>query len=172
MVSEFTIQQVRDLNISDVVGHYVTIKKKEACCPFHEEKTPSFRVDDKRNIFKCFGCAEGGDGIGFVMKHERLAFIDAVIQIANTHNISVEEDNRFTKEEAIAKKSRLQIYGELLAFAHDFFKRMLLQLPQGKEYLKERGFSEECMLDEGLGYAPEGWKNLTPGIIERGWYES
>lgn len=171
MVSEYTIQQVRDLSIIDVVGHCIPLKRKEACCPFHEENTPSFRVDEKRNIFKCFGCSEGGDGIAFVMKHARLSFIESVILIANTHGITVEEDSHFTKEEAIAKKGRLEIFSELLEYCNDYFKRMLQLLPEGKAYLMERGFTDEWLLDEGLGYAPDGWKNLTTGIIERGWYQ-
>lgn len=94
MISPTTIEHVRDLPIEEVIGRYTDLKKAGAnfkgCCPLHDEKTPSFMVSPAKNIFKCFGCGRGGDGIEFVMQKEGLTFQDAVIEIAKAHSIGIE----------------------------------------------------------------------------------
>ncbi|MFN7878482.1 MAG: CHC2 zinc finger domain-containing protein [Sphingobacteriia bacterium] len=95
MISPKTIDDVRDLPVEQVIGRYVDLKKSgsgyKACCPLHNEKTPSFNVVPAKNIFKCFGCGAGGDAIAFVMAHENLPFYEAVKSIAGQHGIEVEE---------------------------------------------------------------------------------
>jgi len=80
MISPKTIDDVRDLPVEQVIGRYVDLKKSgsgyKACCPLHNEKTPSFNVVPAKNIFKCFGCGAGGDAIAFVMAHDNLPFYD------------------------------------------------------------------------------------------------
>lgn len=106
------IDDIRNLSISDVVGRYVPLKKAGtrmvACCPFHNEKSPSFGVSETRGIFKCFGCGESGDGIEFVMKHENLTFYEAVERIAAEHNVRLEKSKTedYDAEKAKAEQER------------------------------------------------------------------
>lgn len=93
---DYVIKEVADKNdIYDVISQTVSLKKAGSSyiglCPFHNEKTPSFSVSPRRGIFKCFGCGEGGDVIGFVMKNENLSFFDAVTKLASRANITLPE---------------------------------------------------------------------------------
>lgn len=111
MISENTIQQVKNSVIThEVVGSFISIKKKGAdyvaSCPFHAEKTPSFTVSPSKNIYKCFGCGKSGDGITFLVEHEKLTFIDAIKWIANKNNIEIEEVG--TKKQIIKPVPRLE----------------------------------------------------------------
>lgn len=99
MFKEETIQRVRDAGIYDVVASVMTLKKEgpnfKACCPFHNERSASFTVSPAKGIFKCFGCGRSGDGVAFIMEHEKLAFIEAIRFIATKLGIEIEEeDNR------------------------------------------------------------------------------
>ena len=101
MIPEYIIKEVAERNdILDVVSQTVSLKKSGnsyiGLCPFHNEKTPSFNVTPRRGIFKCFGCGEGGDVIGFVMKNENLSFFDAVTKLAARANISAFIKNQET----------------------------------------------------------------------------
>ena len=96
MIIQKSVQEILDVvRIEDIVGDFVTLKRKGAnlggLCPFHNEKTPSFSVSPVRNIFKCFGCGEGGDSVRFLMKHENISYPDALRYIAKKYNIRVEE---------------------------------------------------------------------------------
>ena len=87
MISERSIREVKDkVDIVDVVSRFITIKKRGAnwqgCCPFHEEKTPSFNISPAKGIYKCFGCGESGDGITFLMVHEKLEYVEAIKWLA------------------------------------------------------------------------------------------
>lgn len=112
LLSDSTIDQVRQLDIVAVVAHYVTLKstgrKHEACCPFHDEKTPSFSVNPGKQIFKCFGCGAAGDGIGFVMKLQKLDFIEAVKEIASANSIVLEYQEMSPEAAAKAEEEQRQ----------------------------------------------------------------
>lgn len=110
MISEETIDQVKDaINIKDVVDDYVKLKRSgsewEACCPFHNERTPSFKVSPVKKIYKCFGCGKSGDAISFVMEHEKLAYIPAIQLLAKKYGIEVEE---FEAKEFVKPIPRLE----------------------------------------------------------------
>ena len=97
MIGAETVQRIRDAaRIEEVVGEFITLKKRGsaylACCPFHNEKTPSFHVNPARGIFKCFGCGEVGDSVGFLMKHEHYTYPEALRYLAKKYNIEIEED--------------------------------------------------------------------------------
>ena len=94
MISKPTIARIQDASrIEEVVSDFLTLKKRGinyiACCPFHNEKTPSFNVNPVRNIFKCFGCGKGGDSVNFVMEHEKLTYPEALRYLAKKYNIEI-----------------------------------------------------------------------------------
>lgn len=108
MISESTIQHVKDSVVThEIVGSFITTKKKGvdyvASCPFHSEKTPSFTISPAKNIYKCFGCGKSGDGITFLVEHEKMTFIEAIKWIANKNNINVEE---FSSKKIIVRPSK------------------------------------------------------------------
>ena len=96
MISQADISRIEEAtDIVDLIGEYVSLKKDGAgfkgCCPFHNEKTPSFKVNPARQIYKCFGCGKGGDAVSFVMEHEHLSYPDALRKLAKRAHIEIEE---------------------------------------------------------------------------------
>ena len=94
MIPNDTVYRILDTaRIEEVVGDFVTLKRRganyTACCPFHNEKTPSFYVSPSKGIYKCFGCGESGTAVGFVMKHENLSYVEALKFLAKKYNIEV-----------------------------------------------------------------------------------
>ncbi len=166
-LSPKTIQEVQDrAEIEEVVGDYVPLKKKGqnmwACCPFHEEKTPSFSVAPNKGIYKCFGCGKAGDSIQFIMDLEGLNFPEAIRQLADKYQIEIEETESSTEQqEAYNERESLYI---VLNFASDYFKDLLHNHPQGKSiglsYFKERGFSNATIDKFDLGFTLDQWDGL------------
>ena len=116
MISKPTIARIIDSSrIEEVVGDFLTLKKRGinyiACCPFHNEKTPSFNVNPVRNIYKCFGCGKGGDSVSFVMEHEKLNYPEALRYLAKKYNIEIEEIyDRNIDEEKKLETERESLY--------------------------------------------------------------
>jgi len=166
-LSPKTIQEVQDrAEIEEVVGDYVPLKKKGqnmwACCPFHEEKTPSFSVAPNKGIYKCFGCGKAGDSLQFIMDLEGLNFPEAVRQLADKYGIEIEEtESSPEQQEAYNERESLYI---VLNFATDYFKDLLHDHPQGKSiglsYFKERGFSNATIDKFDLGFTLDQWDGL------------
>jgi len=166
-LSPKTIQEVQDrAEIEEVVGDYVPLKKKGqnmwACCPFHEEKTPSFSVAPNKGIYKCFGCGKAGDSLQFIMDLEGLNFPEAVRQLADKYGIEIEEtESSPEQQEAYNERESLYI---VLNFAADYFKNLLHDHPQGKSiglsYFKERGFSNATIDKFDLGFTLDQWDGL------------
>jgi DNA primase len=166
-LSPKTIQEVQDrAEIEEVVGDYVPLKKKGqnmwACCPFHEEKTPSFSVAPNKGIYKCFGCGKAGDSIQFIMDLEGLNFPEAIRQLADKYQIEIEEtESSPEQQEAYNERESLYI---VLNFASDYFKDLLHNHPQGKSiglsYFKERGFSNATIDKFDLGFTLDQWDGL------------
>ncbi len=131
-------------------------------CPFHNEKTPSFTVSPSKNIFKCFGCGEGGGPVQFLMEHEHLSFPEAIRYLANKYGIELEETQ--ASPEYLAEQQKLDSYYIVNQFAAEFFQNQLFQTDRGRNialtYFKERGFREDIIKKFGLGYAPNEWKGL------------
>jgi DNA primase len=164
----------RQADIVRVINDYVTLKKKGtnwmACCPFHQEKTPSFSVNPSKDIFYCFGCAKGGSVFNFVMEMERVSFPEAVRIVAEKAGMpmpAMEQDKRF---EARRKESDEVI--ELNAWALEFWEA---QLAEGgaegaaaREYVEGRGITEETRKVFRLGYAPNSWDALSNHLKRKG----
>ena len=158
------IDQVLDrTDIVDVIDRRVKLKKAgknySACCPFHQEKTPSFSVNPEKQFYYCFGCGAGGNALGFVMDYERMEFREAIESLAKAAGMELpaEEaddapqiDHQKPLYEAMEKATRLY---ESLLRRHPTRGRVV-------DYLKQRGLSGEIARDFRLGFAPEGWDNL------------
>ena len=149
------------LSIVEIVGEAVQLKKAgttyKGLCPFHGEKTPSFVVTPARESWHCFGCGEGGDIFSFVMKRDSLSFPEALKRLAARAGIEIDE--RTSREDA--HKARLR---EVLENAIAFYHAVLTQSKTGApalEYLHGRGFTDETIGKFQLGWAPEGWDQMT-----------
>ena len=148
-------------DIVDVINRYVPLKKAGrnwmCCCPFHKEKTPSFSVSQTKQFFKCFGCGEAGNAIGFIMKYEGLEFPDAVRKLAGYYSMEVPEDRSPAKIKAREKARTLTDYmGEAAAF----YTEQLRRNAGASDYLKNRCISAATAAKFGLGYSPEDWHPL------------
>ena len=126
MISRTTTEKVKErADIEDVVNDYVPLKKKGqnlwACCPFHNESTPSFSVSPAKQIYKCFGCGKAGDPIQFVMDIEGIGFNEAIRHLAQKYGIEIEEEKQESPEAIQAYNERESLY-IVLNFAKDFFK--------------------------------------------------
>jgi len=149
-------------DIVEVVSGYFPLKKAGkdyvALCPFHAEKTPSFTVSPAKQIFKCFGCGRGGSVFNFVMAKENCTFPEAVRILAERAGIELREDPDARRKTQGRRRLR-----DVLAWALERFRAGLghptLGKP-GREYLKQRGLTDETIEAFGLGFAPEGWDNL------------
>ena len=149
------------VNIVDVVNHRVPLKKAgrdyQACCPFHDEKTPSFTVSAEKQFYHCFGCGAHGSAIGFLMEYDNLGFVEAVEDLAGMAGLEV------PREAGVSQGPDLRPLYDLLEKSTDFYRSRLRehpQAPQAVQYLKHRGLSGEIAAAFGIGYAPPGWDNL------------
>ena len=160
-------------DIVSIVSEYVPLNKKGrnywGCCPFHQEKTPSFSVAPDKGFFYCFGCQAGGDAFRFLMRVENIGFGDAVKLLAQKLNIPVPERER-TEAEKLREREREEIL-RANTLARDFFHAYLIKSPLGAaalSYLVERGLTVELIKDLKLGFAPEAWNMLSTALQKRG----
>ena len=162
MISDATIQAVRNLAIEDVIRPYTKLKRQGSrlvgLCPFHSEKNPSFSISTSNNLFYCFGCKCGGDAIEFIKIKEKLSFIEAVRFLANTHNIPIDNIDDEKSPEEIELSHRREAILITLETAQKFFVERLTDT-NNEESLRAYGYctsrwSEDICLTEGLGYAP------------------
>lgn len=171
MIKQNTIDELRGkMDITEVIGNFITVKKDKGCCPFHNENTPSFTIKRAWQTFKCFGCGASGDAIAFVMKHEKKTFLEAVEWLCAFYHIAVEID-QVAQQEAQERKDERQEMIALLQFAQKKFEDLLHTLPadaSAMEYLHSRGYDDERIRSWSLGYAPDDWKFLTTPVINQG----
>jgi len=163
MIPQSFIQDLLSrLDVVEVVERYVPLKKAGAnyvaCCPFHNEKSPSFSVSPTKQFYHCFGCGAHGTAIGFVMEHLGLGFVEAVEELAKSVGMTVPREERF--EAARQTKGGPDLY-EVMQTATRYYIEQLKQSPRAIEYLKRRGLSGEIAKRFGVGYAPDGWQNLA-----------
>ncbi len=168
--SEEIIQQVvQATDIVDLISQYVPLKKQGAryfaCCPFHNEKTPSFYVDPVKKLYYCFGCHAGGNVFHFVMEKENLNFPQAVEFLADKAGIILPKQSGFDEKK---EKEREQLY-EINRKAGNFFYKCLKNSQQSLEYLKQRNISTEMVRSFGLGYAPDSWNDLINYLKSEGY---
>ena len=170
------LDEIRNrLTLSDIVGRRVTYDKRKsqpqkgdfwACCPFHNEKTPSFHVDDRRNIYHCFGCGVTGDHFRFLTEKEGLSFPEAVERLADEAGVELPKLDPHEVEQA---KKRGSLY-DVVAFAQQFFLEQL-QGPLGaaaRGYLQQRGLSLETQRHFGIGFAPRDRSTLKQYLVSKG----
>lgn len=157
------------VDIVEVVDHRVKLKKTgknySACCPFHEEKTPSFTVSPDKQFYYCFGCGASGNALGFIMDFERLSFPESVEQLARLVGVEVPRE---VQSEAQAKREeeKRSIYS-LMEKAGAFYQEQLRQHPSKQmavNYLKGRGLDGKIAKEYGVGFAPPGWDNLLKAL--------
>jgi DNA primase len=160
MIPNDTVQQILGAaDIVDVVGEFVSLKKRGAsmiaCCPFHNEKTPSFYISPAKGIYKCFGCGKAGDPIKFVMELEGLSYPDALRWMAKKYGIEIKE-KEYSVEEQSAQNEKESLY-IALEYAQKYFMEQLLETEEGQSiggsYFAERGFSKQEIEKFSLGYA-------------------
>jgi DNA primase len=167
------IKQTAD--IVEVVGDFVSLKKKganySACCPFHNEKSPSFNVNPVRQIFKCFGCGAAGDAIKFVMDIDGVGYGEALRYLADKYQIEIQEEE-VTDEEALRQNTRDSLY-IILNFAKNFYQQQLHQTDEGQSvgisYFRERGFTNDIQKKFELGYSTDTWDALTKEALQKGY---
>ena len=162
MIDRTTIDRIFDAaRIIDVVSEFVTLKRRGAnyigCCPFHNERTPSFIVSPVKNIYKCFGCGKAGNSVTFIMDHEQLGYPDALRYLAKKYGIPVEEKERTPEEEQQSDfRESLMV---ISAYAARVFQEQLFNTREGTaiglSYFKERGFREDIIKSFELGYSFE-----------------
>lgn len=169
MIPQDIIDKILDrADIVEVVGDYVTLKKRGinyvACCPFHNEKTPSFTVFPKTGTYKCFGCGEQGNSVGFLMEHENLTYPEALRMLAHKYNIEIKERIPTAQEEQEYKKR------EAMYIANDFISKEYvkqLHLPENKAarvYAYNRWGERYCN-QVGIGYCPKDARIVDDSYI-------
>src|SRR6478736_2998392 len=159
------------LSLSDIVGRKVTLKRRSGAefaglCPFHNEKTPSFTVNDKKGFYHCFGCGEHGDAVGFVMKTEGLSFPESVEKLAREVGLPVPRATPAERERA----DRVATLQQVVEEAARWFQKQL-RLPVGRhglDYLRGRGLGDDVIDDFRLGFAPDSREALIGSLKREG----
>lgn len=179
MIDQETIQRIMDAaRIEEVIGDFVSLKKRGAnhigCCPFHNEKTPSFYVSPSKGIFKCFGCGEAGDVVKFLMKHEHYTYPEALRWLAQKYNIEIREEEQ-TEEQKERQNERDALF-HVSEFAQQYFADLLYNDEMGRavglSYFHSRGLSDEVIRNFGLGYCLDEWSNFTDHARKNGYSDS
>lgn len=154
MITQESIEALKNqLDIVEVVSHYIEVKKMgasyKACCPFHQEKTPSFVLNANKGYFHCFGCGVSGDAIKFVMDYEKLNYVEALEKLAQIYNVHLEYTDKVKKNDDF----------KILNFMNEYYQSMLNS--EIESYLKERGITPETRAHFELGYAPNNFEIMA-----------
>ena len=162
MIPESFIQElINRVDIYDVINKSVPLKKAganySACCPFHNEKSPSFTVSPTKQFYHCFGCGAHGTSIGFLMEYQGLSFVEAVHELAKIAGMIVPQE---TRELDTPQKKIIPGMQEALQTALNYYRAELKKSPSAIAYLKGRGLSGQIAANFQMGYAPAGWQNL------------
>ncbi|WP_276881903.1 DNA primase [Anaerococcus tetradius] len=170
LISDDKINQIlQSSNIVDVIGEYVDLKRSgssfKGLCPFHNEKTPSFTVDDKKQLFHCFGCGAGGDVVSFIMQKEGLSYPESLEFLAHKAGISID----YTEDPQVNNKNKelYDINKDIMMF---FYKNLLVDR-KAQQYLKQRGLSSKVVNTFMLGYAKDSWDDLYAYIKTKNYNE-
>jgi DNA primase len=175
-IPEETVDRIRQAaDILEVINDYVSLKKRGsnyiACCPFHNEKTPSFNVNPTRQIYKCFGCGKAGDAVKFVMDIENIGYGEALRHLAKKYGVEIEEQEQ-TPEDLMRQNERESLL-IVLNFAKTFFQETLKNTDEGKSiglsYFRERGFTNPTIDAFELGYTFDQWDALLKEGSRRGY---
>ena len=176
MIDHDTTERIKAAaKIEEVIGEFVTLHRRGAnyigCCPFHNEKTPSFTVSPAKGFFKCFGCGESGNAIGFLMKHEHYTYPEALRWLAKKYNIEIVE-KELTEEQKQRNSERDVLY-HVSEFAQKYFADLLYNNEMGRavglSYFHKRGLSDEIIKEFGLGYCLDEWRGFTDYARKNGY---
>ena len=179
MIDRDTIDRIyAAADIVEVINDYVSLKRKgvnyQACCPFHNEKTPSFVVSPSKGLYKCFGCGKGGNAVSFVMEHENITYPEALKIVAKKYGIEVKEHEE--SEEDIRRNNNRESMFMLNSWASDYFSNTLHNTDEGisvglSYFRQARGFSEATIRKFGLGFCPSGGDKMTQDALRAGYKE-
>ncbi|NND65192.1 MAG: DNA primase [Gammaproteobacteria bacterium] len=162
----FVDELIQRVDIVELVNSRVRLKKRGrehiACCPFHQEKTPSFTVSSAKQFYHCFGCGAHGTAIGFLMAHERLSFPEAVTVLAEWAGLPVPESSEADRKQSEHRQRLIKV----CARADQLFQAQLRGDQAAIKYLKKRGLSGEIAAKFGIGYAPGGWDFLIKQLAD------
>src|SRR4051812_18604048 len=160
---DFVQELLTRADIVELVQRRLTLKKMGtnygACCPFHNEKTPSFTVSPAKQFYHCFGCGAHGNAIGFQIEYGGMGYIDAVKDLAASVGMQVPEKPR-TSEELARQERDTDLYA-LMEKAMAFYRAELKSSPRAIEYLRGRGLTGEIAARFRIGYAPDDWQGLS-----------
>lgn len=165
-------------NIVEIIGEYVTLKRKgvnyTACCPFHNEKTPSFVVSPSKGLYKCFGCGKGGNAVTFLMEHENISYPEALKMVAKRYGIEVQE-KELTEEEIRRNDDRESMFA-LNGWAADYFANYLHHAPEGMSvgmsyFRQKRGMTDATIRKFGLGFCPAKGDRMSKDALAAGYKE-
>ncbi len=164
MIPKSFIQDLLNrVDIVDVIERYLPLKKAGAnyvaCCPFHNEKSPSFTVSQTKQFYHCFGCGAHGTAIGFVMEHTGMGFVEAVEDLAKSIGVTVPQEASNVPQHKVAP----DLY-DLMQSATRYYREQLKKSPRAIDYLKGRGLSGEVAARFGIGYSPDDWQNLKAAV--------
>src|SRR5213082_3158446 len=156
----FIDELIARADIVEVIGARVQLKKAgreyKACCPFHNEKTPSFWVSPDKQFYHCFGCGKHGTVLGFLMEHDHMAFPEAVEELATRLGLQVPHEGGV---DASARRADEPLF-ELMARVARFYAEALAREARARDYLAQRGLAPEIIARFGLGYAPNSWNEV------------
>lgn len=179
MIDRDTIDRIyATIDIVDIVGDYVTLKRKgvnyEACCPFHQEKTPSFKVSPARGIYKCFGCGKSGNAVNFVMESENITYPEALRLLAKRYGIDVKEEA--LSEEQIERNNNRESMFVLNEWSTNYFQRYMFNEAEGRSvalsyFSSQRGFSDATIHKFGLGFCPSSGSRFSDDARAAGYKE-
>lgn len=160
-------------DLVQVINQRVPLKKAgttyKACCPFHDEKTPSFNVNPQKQFYHCFGCGASGDALTFLMEYDGLSFVEAIESLASMYGMEVPReqlDPQKQRQQQERQQQQRDLY-EVMKMAARFYRLQLRDHPQSqqaKAYLKRRGLTAEIAKEFKIGFAPPGWDSLIKGL--------
>ena len=163
-------------NIVDIIGEYVTLRRKgvnyQACCPFHNEKTPSFVVSPSKGVYKCFGCGKGGNAVTFLMEHENISYPEALKMVAKRYGIEVKE-KELTEEEVRRNDDRESMFA-LNGWAADYFVDYMHHQSEGMSvgmtyFRQQRGLTDATIRKFGLGFCPAKGDRMSQDALAAGY---
>ncbi len=177
MIDRATVDRIyAAADIVDIISDYVALKKKgvnyQACCPFHNEKTPSFVVSPSKGVYKCFGCGKGGNAVTFIMEHENVSYPEALKIVAKRYGIEVEE--REQTEEDVRRNNDRESMFALNGWAADYFAKYLITSTEGRSvglsyFAQKRGFTEATIRKFGLGFCSAEGDAMTMAALSAGY---
>lgn len=173
---DFILELIARTSILDVISKRVKMKKKGnnyfGCCPFHDEKTASFSLSEKKQIYHCFGCGASGSVVTFLMQYERLSFPEAIEELASMQGIRVpyvdNEQNQIDQSKHIESRNVRRDLYTLMAKITNFYQSQL-SLPTSKEanqYLEQRGLNKEIIARYKIGFAPNEWRLTSQNVVK------